>query len=45
MALLLSAWASSQLDGVKGVFARIDPDGIKLEDYQSHAAIKATMAA
>jgi thymidylate synthase len=33
------------LDEIQGVFTRIEPDDIALEGYQSHAAIKATMAA
>jgi thymidylate synthase len=33
------------VDEVEGVFTRIEPDDISLEGYQSHAAIKATMAA
>ncbi len=33
------------LDGVRGVFERIEPSDIALEGYQSHAAIKAAMAA
>ena len=30
---------------IPGVFSRIEPGDIKLEGYQSHSAIKATMAA
>lgn len=33
------------LDDIKGAFARIEPEDIWLEDYVSHAAIKAPMAA
>lgn len=33
------------VDEVQGIFTRIEPDDITLEGYQSHAAIKATMAA
>lgn len=34
----------TNLGDIKGVFARIEPDDIQLEGYQSHAAIKAPMA-
>ena len=36
--------AIDSLDEIAGAFARIEPNDIILEDYQSHAAIKAPMA-
>lgn len=33
------------LDTIQGAFARIQPEDITLEDYQSHGTIKAVMAA
>lgn len=35
---------AGHLDAVRGAFARIEPDDIQLDDYQSHAAIPAPMA-
>jgi thymidylate synthase len=35
----------ASIDNIPGVFTRIQPDDIKLDGYQSHAAIKAPMAA
>lgn len=43
--VLSDAICRVSLDQVKGAFERIQPDDIALDGYQSHAAIKAPMAA